>query len=456
MSFLGCDQPPRTTDSASSRKRILVLHNAYKKPGGEDGVVQAEVNLLRQAGHSVELLEEDSKRIHGLGKLRAAFTASYSPASKARVAAAISKFAPDVMHCHNLFPLFSTSVYDAAREAGVPVVQTLHNFRMQCAKAVLMREGRICEQCVGKAFPHPSVRLRCYQGSAVASAAAAASITFNHVRRTYLEKVDIFVALSAFSRNKFIEFGLPPDRILIKPNFVKAEQAAPLEDAPRSDFLFVGRIAAEKGLDTLIAAWRQVAQPAIKLRIVGDGPDAQRLRTSTANEASIEWLGHRPQSEISQLMRASLALVVPSVWYEMFGLVAIEAFAAGTPVIASDIGSLSEIVERDRAGLLVPPGDADELARAITWMTEHPFEARTLGRQARRAYEQRYTAAENLHLLEAVYEKAGDTPAPAAHRPLVTIAPALTPEPGLYSTSLQSRPPAFAAERASRADPGSL
>ncbi len=451
-------------DQAPS-KRILVLHNAYREPGGEDGVVAAEVRLLCEAGHAVELLQEDSKRIHGLVKIRAAFSASYSVDAKARVAAAIRSFAPDVMHCHNLFPLFSTSVYDAAREAGVPVVQTLHNFRMKCANGLLMREGQICERCVGKTFPHSCVRLRCYQGSAIGSAAAAASITLNHLRQTYQQKVDIFVALSAFCRSKFLEFGLPADKVLIKPNFLdpSLETAVCVEEgrqaaaaAEREHFLFAGRVSPEKGLSTLLAAWKLLPEPRPLLKIVGDGREAEHLRVATTEGLPIEWLGRLPQQQVRSLMRRAAAVVVPSVWYEGFPLVAVEAFAAGTPVIASDIGSLSEIVGRDGAGLLVKPRDPADLARALRSFIEHPAEARACGLRARGAYEKRYTAAENLGLLEAIYQRACESAAARKSLPATFASPWTAPLPALASLQAQLPAPLPAPPAGpSRVGPGS-
>jgi glycosyltransferase involved in cell wall biosynthesis len=449
------DSPARSTVPERTPRRILVLHNRYKQPGGEDGVVAAEARLLRSAGHEVELLEADNTEIRGLRTLAAAGSAIYSLSSRARVAAAIARFQPDVMHCHNLFPLLSTSVYDAARKAGVPIVQTLHNFRMQCVNGLLLESGQVCERCVGKSFPYPAVRLGCYQGSVAASAAAATAIASNTARRTYLDKVDIFIALSEFCRNKFLEFGLPASRVVIKPNFLDVDpsEGDPCDvDSGRRHILFAGRIAPEKGLSTLLQAWPLVRASGVTLRIVGDGPDAAGLRSFSAGDPTVEWLGRLPQQEVRKQMRSAVALAVPSLWYEGFPLVVIEAFAAGTPVVASEIGSLPGIVGAGRAGLLVPPGSASDLARALNQLVAHPDEARAMGERARSVYEQQYTAATNLAMLEAVYDRAGAPTAEPFHaRPLTvpsrkTLQPPAAPAPPHL--------PALPAARANPADPG--
>ena len=384
--------------------RVLQLHNLYKIAGGEDVVVEAEKALLEANGHEVALLQEDNDRITDtLSQAIAAVGTIYSPSAKKQVREEIARFRPDVVHVHNFFPLLSPAVYDACREAGVPVVQTLHNYRLFCAGAFFLWNGKPCEDCMGKFFPWPGVVRGCYRDSRLGSAAVGAMQSLHRVRGTWQERVDRYIALTEFAREKFIEGGLPGGKIAVKPNFVNPD---PGPGEGRGGYaIFVGRLSPEKGVDTLLEAWERLGK-AIPLKIVGQGPLAEKVRGAASKLANVEWLGRLPLAELYELMGEAQFLVFPSQWYETFGRVAIEAFATGTPAIAANIGAVAEIVEDNRTGFHFRPGDPDDLAAKVEWVLEHPEDLARMRREVRAEFEAKYTAAQNYRQLMEIYELA--------------------------------------------------
>lgn len=381
--------------------RVLVVHNRYQQRGGEDRVVASEIELLAKAKIDVQLLEVNNDNIQGLAKIAAIGSAIYSFKSRRLVSDVIQKFQPDLIHCHNLFPLLSPSVYDAAKQAGIPVVQTLHNFRLFCANAYLFRDGDICERCWQKTVPLDAIRLGCYRNSRAASAAAVVASSFHKSTGIHQRNVSAFIALTNFSRRKFIEAGLPEAKLFVKPNFVELSPIG--TEGQRNGFLFVGRISPEKGLRTLLEAWRTLQPAGALLKIIGDGPESQRLQREFS-DLHVEWLGIRSRGDILRAMRAATAVVVPSLWYEGFPLVTLEAFSVGTPVIASAIGSLEEIVQDTVHGLQFGRGDAQDLSEKIHWANAHPTEMDMMGRNARRECELKYSEDTNLSQLLYIYE----------------------------------------------------
>ncbi|MGE3934275.1 MAG: glycosyltransferase, partial [Rhodospirillaceae bacterium] len=298
---------------------------------------------------------------------------------------------------HNTFPLISPAVYAAARDGGAAVVQTLHNFRTLCVKAQLLRDGAVCEDCVGRAVPWPGVVHRCYRDSLVASGAAATMLTVHRAAGTWRRAVDRYVALTGFARDKFVAGGLPAARIAVKPNFLDSPAPAAAGPEARSGGLFVGRLSPEKGIGVLAAA---LARGPVPLRIAGEGPVA------VAAAPDLTLLGRIDAGAVAREMAAAAYLVVPSVWYEGFPMVIVEAFARGLPVIASRIGSLAEIVEDGVTGLLAAPGDAADLAAKMRWAHEHPGEMAAMGRAARARYEALYTPERNYAMLMEIYAAA--------------------------------------------------
>ena len=374
--------------------RVLFAHNAYQHRGGEDSVVEAEIALLRSHGHAVETYFRSNDDVAAMSSLALARHTLWSPRTPPDLADLIRRFRPDVIHAHNTFPLISPSLYWAAERAGVPVVQTLHNFRLMCLNALFLREGKVCEDCMGH-LPWRGVARACYRGSHAASAALAGMLTLHRGLGTYRHKVARYIALNEFCRNKFIEGGLPAERVVVKPNFVDFTAPEPL---PRAGLLFVGRLSVEKGVSTLAEAMKLL--PNASLRVAGDGPEAGLLD----GVAGVSRLGSLSGEAVRQEMSRAVALVVPSIWYENFPRTMVEAFACGLPVIASRIGALADIVRDGETGLLFEPGDPRDLADKLRWALAHPEQMAAMGRNARTQYEAMFSAAANYRRLLEIYE----------------------------------------------------
>ncbi|UZD55667.1 glycosyltransferase [Caldimonas aquatica] len=382
-----------TPPSSNPRPRVLIAHNSYQQRGGEDAVVEAEAELLRSRGHAVRLLVAHNDAIVGMPRSRLAARTLWSSQTVRDFRQALVEFRPDILHVHNTFPLISPSIYWAAARAGVPVVQTLHNFRLLCPQAMLLREGRICEDCVGR-LPWRGVVRRCYRGSAAQSGVLAGMISLHRALGTWGSKVDRYIALNEFCRRKFIEGGLPAQRIVVKPNFV--DFPAP-EDGAREGVLFVGRLAEEKGLSTLCAAARLA--PDVAVRVAGTGPQAGLLQ----GIPSVTSLGALSAAEVREAMCGAQALVMPSLWYENFPRTLVEAFACALPVIASRIGALAELVEDGVTGLLFEPGNAADLAAKMKWAAAHPDALMRMGQEARRRYLREFSPEVNYRRLTEIY-----------------------------------------------------
>jgi glycosyltransferase involved in cell wall biosynthesis len=360
-------------------------------------VFRAEAGLLRRQGHAVREYTQDNRELASGASPRIAIETVWSARSARMLRQVLREFRPDVAHFHNTFPLISPSAYYACQAAGVPVVQTLHHYRWGCPKATFYRDGHVCEDCLGKPMAWPAAVHGCYRGSRPTSAVIGLMNATHRLIGTWQTRVDRYIALSQFQRTRLIATGLPATRIAVKANFVEPDPGA--SDCHQAFMLFVGRLIPEKGIHTLLRAWRML-DGTVPLKIVGDGPPPGVLSDG------IEWLGRRPHAEVEDLMGRAAALLVPSEWYEPFGLVAIEALARGTPVIAARAGALPEIVEHGRTGLLFTPASADELAAHVRWAATNSSQLAELGRAARRAFETRYTAATNYANLIDIYRQA--------------------------------------------------
>ena len=391
--------------------RILVVHNRYLIRGGEDESAAAEQEFLRQNGHEVDLYEEHNERVGELGKLRSALRTVWSTESYREMGARLRQGGYDLVHVHNFFPLISPSIYYAARAEGVPVVQSLRNYRLVCPNGVLFRDGRPCEDCLGRAVPWPGIVHACYRDSRAGTAAVAAMIGVHKHLKTWERMVSLYVAVTAFARDKLIEGGLPAAKIVVKPNFV--EHALAPGTGAGGYALFVGRLSSEKGLATVLAAWQRLGR-ALPLKIVGDGPLADHVEASAAGEPAVEYLGRRPLPEVYELMRDARFLVFPSEWYEPFGRVAIEAFACGTPVIASAMGGMAELIDDGHTGYLFRPGDGDDLAGVVERVLDHPDELDRMRRNVRAEFEAKYTPERNYQQLMTIYRRALAPAAPTA------------------------------------------
>jgi glycosyltransferase involved in cell wall biosynthesis len=380
--------------------KILIAHNHYQQPGGEDVVFENEARLLASAGHQIETLIISNDQIKSmLDKIQVTFRTVENPMGTTAVRAAVESFRPDLIHVHNFFPLLSPAIYQVCRDSGIAVVQTLHNFRPICSGGQLLRNGKVCLACVKRSSIW-GVLHRCYRGSFVASAAAARMITVHNRRGTWFNEVDRYIALTNFARTVFIRGGFPSTRIEVKPNFI-ADPGLPAPGLDRSGALFVGRLSQEKGVSPLIQAARQFG---FKLRIAGTGPEADSLRKLAS--PNVTFLGPiSKESVIDEIRRASV-VVLPSIWYEGFPMVLIEAFACATPVVASNIGALAEIVESGRTGFLATPGDPVELGVHVMRILADPDISESLGQAARRTFLEKYTPDVNLRRLEKIYNDA--------------------------------------------------
>jgi glycosyltransferase involved in cell wall biosynthesis len=375
---------------------VLVVHNRDRVPGGEDAMVEAEVALLRDRGHEVRTYVRDNAELDRMPAASVFGQLVWSRRTSREIAGLIAAFRPDVIHAHNTFALVSGSLYWAARKAGVPIVQTLHDFRLVCVQAMLLRDGRVCEDCLGRG-PWRGVRHRCYRGSTTESAALAGMVAAHRTLGTYRDKITRYIALNEFSREKFIAGGLPPDRIVVKPDFVDLPRPA---DELRAGGLFVGRLAAEKGIATLAAALDGL--PGVVVDVIGAGPERSRLERCS----QVRLLGWRPSHEVHARMRRAAYLVMPSIWYENHSRTLVEAFASGLPLIASRIGALAELVRPGVTGLTTEPGSPHDLRRQIAWAEANPVRMRSMGERARAAYEEALTPHENYRRLIAIYGEA--------------------------------------------------
>ena len=387
--------------------KILLVHNSYLEPGGEDVVFEQENRLLRWAGHEViEYCRRNDEiaaysAMERLDLLRRTVWATDSRSEFSRL---LHSSHPDVVHVHNTFPLISPSIYSVCQEARVPVVQTLHNYRLLCPQANFFRNGKPCEECMQQGLWR-GIQHACYRNSRLATAGTVLMLAVHRQKRTWDKMVDLYITLSDFARRKFIAAGFQADKIEVKPNFLRSDPGG--RTAPGSYVVFVGRSSPEKGLPTLIKAWRWLDK-GIPLRIVGDSPYQAEMQEQAAQlqSADIRFLGRQPHEQTITAIKQSRFLVFPSELYETFGLSIIEAFACGVPVIASNLGAMSELVEDGRTGLLFRPGDSTDLAEKIAWAWNHPEIMEKLGRNARLTYEQKYTAEKNYSELMKIYAKA--------------------------------------------------
>jgi glycosyltransferase involved in cell wall biosynthesis len=378
--------------------RILILHSTYLSGpvSGENRVVDDESRLLREAGHEVGVwaLMPD---VSGLfGPVRAGMSAIWSAKAAREVGEVVRRKKIEIVHVHNLFPALSPAVLRSARSAGASVLVTLHNFRLMCLPANLLRDGKICEACVGH-LPWRGIVHRCYRGSAPGSAALAASLMAHRAIGTF-DGVERFLAVSGFVRDKYIEAGMHPEQVTVKPNFTWALDH---RDGPGEYFLYLGRLAPEKGVDTLLAAWRSNT-PRHPLVVIGDGPDADILRRNAPG--GVEFRGQVSADEAGAALAQARALLVPSRWYEAAPRSIIEAYAAGVPVVASDIGALPEAVADGLSGRLVPPDDATAWAEAMGSLDD--AESLRLGVGALRLWDERFSPERGLNGLETAYREA--------------------------------------------------
>ncbi|MFI5942728.1 glycosyltransferase [Streptomyces uncialis] len=402
---------------------VLVVHNRYSsaQPSGENNVVDQETELLRAAGHRVGLFERRSDDIPARSlpdKAAIPLLVPWNPAVRKELATRLRAERPDVVHIHNVFPLLSPAVLAACADAGVPAVATLHNYTQVCPPGTLQRDGRPCTECVGST-PLPAVRHGCYRDSRLATVPLAVSLAVN--RRRWWSGVERFFCISAAQRDVLVRSGMPSERLAVKHNFV------PDPDDRRAGsgehLLYLGRLAETKGVRLLMAAWDEITADGgvgVPLVIAGAGPLEREVTAWAAGRDDVRFAGLYDPARCRRAIARSVAVVAPSTWLEAFGLVVVEAMAAGVPVVAAGHGAFVELVEDGVTGLLHQPNDPASLASRLRRITAEPDRNREMGRAARRRYEQDFSPAVGLERLVEGYRSAiagrsggGDGPPPA-------------------------------------------
>ncbi|MBT2676108.1 glycosyltransferase [Streptomyces sp. ISL-14] len=389
---------------------VLVVHNRYAsaQPSGENKVVDQEVELLRAAGHRVEVFERRSDDIAArslLGKVAVPLLVPWNPSVRTELAARLRTERPDIVHVHNVFPLLSPAVLAACADAGVPAVATLHNYTQVCPPGTLQRDGRPCTECVGSAAALPAVRHGCYRNSRLATVPLAVSLSVN--RRRWWSGVERFFCISAAQRDVLVRAGMPPERLAVKHNFV------PDPDDRRAGtgehLLYLGRLAEAKGVRLLMAAWDEISASGgvgVPLVIAGTGPLEREVTAWAAGRDDVRYVGLYDTAECRKAIARSVAVVAPSTWLEAFGLVVVEAMAAGVPVVAAGHGAFVELVEDGVTGLLHQPGESASLASCIRRIAAEQARNREMGQAARRRYEQGFSPAVGLERLVEEYRTA--------------------------------------------------
>jgi glycosyltransferase involved in cell wall biosynthesis len=394
--------------------KIILVHCHYQQPGGEDVVFEQERQLLERAGHQVVVFIRSNEGLDsysGLQQLMLMQKAVWNDEMRRELAEVLRVEKPDVVHVHNTWVKISPSIYAACREAGVPVVQTHHNYRLMCPAGTFFRDGGTCEECMEHTLWR-SVRYGCYRNSRPVTAAKALMLAVHRGLHTWDRDIDCHIVLTEFAKSKFLRGGLPAENVFIKPNFVHPD---PLGNGngncPRIGeekyALFAGRLAPKKRVTTVLSAWSRL-RTRIPLMIVGGGSEREELEQEAAKDhlSTIVFRGTLPHDETLAAMRGARFLIFSSEWYETFGLTMVEAFACGIPVICSRVGAMQEIVDDGRTGLHFNPGDAEDLALKVEWALNHPERMQQMGKAARQEYENKYTAEKNYPSLIEIYQHA--------------------------------------------------
>jgi FkbM family methyltransferase len=385
--------------------KIMLVHNQYQQPGGEDVVFEQERGLLERAGHHIMVYQRSNVELENITvrQISLAKNVVWAGDTHREFTELLAREKPQLVHIHNTFVMVSPSIYLACEQANIPVMQTLHNYRLICPAATLFRDGHVCEECIEHTLWR-GVRYACYRNSRLATGAVALMLAVHRKRHTWDKKVQGYIALTEFARSKFVEGGLPEEKIFVKPNFVYPDPGVHLSTGEYA--VFVGRLSAEKGASTLLAAWDRLGNR-IPLSILGDGPERKGLELQAADRrlSNVSFLGRVKREEARATMRNACCLIVPSECYETFTLTIAEAFACGIPVICSRLGAMQEIVEDGRTGLHFTAGDADDLAAKVEWAWTHSDRMRAMGREARLEYEAKYTAERNYEILMDLYQR---------------------------------------------------
>lgn len=387
-----------------------MFHNRYQYAGGEDAAVKSDIELLREYGHQVSLIEVHNdiiKTYSKYDKFKLFAETAWNFRLYRQMRSQLQELHPDLVHVQNFFPLFSPSIHAAARSLNIPTVQHLHNFRLGCLNSYLFRDGKVCEACVGK-NPWRGIGYGCYRDSSIASIAVWGMITFNRWRRTWEKDVDAFITPSHFAAQKLKEIGIPSDRLYVNPNVINPQnvEVLPSPQFENPNFLFVGRLSAEKGIVTLLQAWAELNMVDWQLKIIGDGSERQNLQqfVDRAGLKNVQFLGYLTPSQVAMAMYSATAILVPSQCYETFGRVAVEAFACRKPVLASDVGALSELITPEHNGFLISCDRINDWTEKLYWCGTNPEAMQIMGNNAYKTYQESYTRSANYHQLMKIYD----------------------------------------------------
>ena len=384
-------------------RKVIILHNKYKISGGEDAVVKQESLLLKKNGDLIDVHYLDNNVINGfLVKVLVLIQTPFVCFTKKTIDKLIvNKLKPSVIHVHNYFPLLSPSIFYTIKREKIPVVHTLHNYRSVCPTALLMFDGKIEERSVKKTCWW-AVRKKVYRNSAIGTFALCCMIELHKKLGTWHNKVDAFITLTEFSRDKFIEAGWPADKIYVKPNFIVDKfNGAKSVDKKGGFAVYVGRLSEEKDIVTLLKSWQNINFP---LKIIGTGP-LKHLVTHSG-DPNIEYLGKLPSEQVIDWVKDAEFLVLPSICYEGFPMVLVEAMCCGTPSIVSKLGSMEEIISHGKTGLHFEAGNSDDLSLKVNNLIENKALLATMAYNARQEYLAKYTPEINYQQLMTIYQHA--------------------------------------------------
>ena len=387
--------------------KIVLVHNMYQQPGGEDVIFDQEGRMLERSGHQIIRYHRSNWELHayqGISKIHIPKLAVWASDTYQEFSSLLQAEKPDVVHVHNTFVVISPSLFAACYKARVPIVQTLHNYRWLCPAATFFRDGQVCEECVDSSLWR-SVQHGCYHDSRAQTAALALMLAAHRARGTFDREVAAFIALTEFSRSRFIKGGFAPEKVFVKRNFVYPDPRTRTGDGDYA--LFVGRLSPEKRVSIVLEAWQRLGVP-VPLIVYGGGPDRVALENQTdeLGLTNVRFFGHVPRERVLAALNNARFLIFSSQWYENLPGGIVEAFACQTPVIASRIGAMEEVVADGRTGLHFTPGDAEDLAKKVEWAWTHPEETRRMGLEARKEYESKYTWEITYPRLMQVYERA--------------------------------------------------
>lgn len=382
--------------------RIVICHNYFRERGGEDQVFEDEFELLTSHGHDVVAFTRHNDDVKGLsGTMKAAVGTPWNHFAASEIEKLATRTRADVVHFHNWLPQISPAGFFAARRAGAAVVQTLHNYRWTCPKAILFRDGKVCEDCLGKTVPWPAIRHSCYRDSAAGSAFVTAALGLHNAMSTTKKAIDGFIAPGPFIKEKLASIGIPDDRIFIKPHFLTGD---PGPGSGRGNYMmYLGRLSPEKKIDTLLAAWEQL-DSTIPLKISGTGPLRPMVEAAAAKDPSIEYLGFAPDEALDSLIGDARALVFTSGTFEAQPMVILQSYAKGTPVIAGRLGSMTKLVEDGITGWHFAPGEPDDLARVAAAVFDPSNDLAGVRKSTRDKFLNEFTSEPNYKRMIEIYE----------------------------------------------------